>query len=82
MDVFTELLTYQKGSQFYRFPLPERWIGRSYLEVFLELKRNENAVLVSVHAADGQMLVNPADYEFCAGDEIVVIAAEEISLGD
>lgn len=80
MDVFTELLTYQKGSQFYRIPLPERWVGASYLDVFLELKRNEDAVLVSVHTADDQMLVNPTDYEFCAGDEIVVIAADEISL--
>lgn len=79
MDVFTELLTYQKGSQFYRIPLPERWIGTPYLDVFLELKRNENAVLVSVHTADDQMLVNPTDYDFCAGDEIVVIAAENVS---
>jgi voltage-gated potassium channel len=80
MDVFTELLTYQKGSQFYRIALPDHWIGKPYLDVFLELKRKENAVLVSVHTADDQMLVNPTDYEFCAGDEIVVIAAEEITL--
>ena len=79
MDVFTELLTYQKGSQFYRIPIPKDWIGKAYLDAFLELKTSQNAVLVSVHTADDQMLVNPTDYKFCAGDEIVAIAAAEIS---
>ena len=40
-----------------------------------------NAVLVSVHnAADKRMVVNPSDYTFKQGDEIVVIAEEEFSL--
>ncbi|MBC8868851.1 MAG: ion transporter [Planctomycetes bacterium] len=80
MDVFTELLTYQKGNEFYRVKLPDRWVGTSYMDTFVELKRSYNAILVSVHTADGQMFVNPPDYEFCDGDEIVVIAEEEISL--
>lgn len=80
MDVFTELLTCQKGNEFYRVHLPDSWVGMSYMEAFSDLKRIHNAILVAVHQADGQMSVNPADYEFCAGDEIVVIAEEEIDL--
>lgn len=80
MDVFSELLTYQKGNEFYRLKLPDRLVGRSFLELFVDLKRQHNAVLVSVHTAAGQMFLNPPDYTFCAGDEIVVIAEEEFSL--
>ncbi len=80
MDVFTELLTYQTGNEFYRIKLPERWVGASYVDVFVELKKTQNAVLVSVHTTDGQTLVNPTDHEFRAGDEIVVIAEEEVTL--
>jgi voltage-gated potassium channel len=80
MDVFTELLTYQKGNEFYRLKLPDAWAGRSYMDLFIELKKTHNAVLVSVHCADGRIVVNPPDYQFAAGDEIVVIAEEELEL--
>jgi voltage-gated potassium channel len=80
MDVFSELLTYQRGNEFYRLKLPDRFAGKSFLDLFVELKRSHNAVLVSVHTADGQMFLNPPDYIFRAGDQIVVIAEEEFSL--
>jgi voltage-gated potassium channel len=80
MDVFAELLTYQKGNEFYRIKLPDQFAGRSFLELFVELKQQHNAVLVSVHTADGQMFLNPREYIFRAGDEIVVIAEDEFSL--
>jgi voltage-gated potassium channel len=78
MDVFSELLTYQKGNEFYRTALPESWLGRTYLELFSELKTAHNAVLVSVQLANGQMLINPVDHTFSAGEEIVVIAEDEL----
>ena len=80
MDVFSELLTYQRGNEFYRLKLPDRFAGKSFLDLFVELKKTHNAVLVSVHTADGQMFLNPPDYIFRAGDQIVVIAEEEFSL--
>ena len=80
MDVFSELLTYQKGNEFYRLKLPERLSNTSYLDLFIELKTKHNAVLVSVHSKDGQMFINPTEYTFREGDEVVVIAEEEIRL--
>ena len=79
MDVFSELLTYQKGNEFYRLKLPDRFADQSFLEMFVELKKKHNAVLVSVHSADGRMFLNPVEYTFRTGDEIVVIAEEEFS---
>jgi voltage-gated potassium channel len=80
MDVFSELLTYQRGNEFYRIRLPDTFAGQSFLELLVDLKKQHNALLVSVHTADGQMFVNPNEYVFRAGDEIVVIAEEEFSL--
>jgi voltage-gated potassium channel len=80
MGVFTELLTYQRGNEFYRLDVPEAWHGRSFLDVFVELKKTRNVTLVAVHAPGGEMMVNPADYTFGPGDEVVVIAQDEIKL--
>jgi voltage-gated potassium channel len=77
MGVISELLTCQRGNDFYRLPLPHRWHQRTFVEVFVELKRSYNAVLVAVEPAQGAMQINPSDYTFQEGDEIVLIAAEE-----
>jgi voltage-gated potassium channel len=81
MDVFSELLTYQKGNEFYRLALPEHLAGKTYLDLFVDLKKNHNAILVSVHSEDGEMQINPSDYLLRSGDEIVIIAEEECDLG-
>lgn len=78
MDLFAELLTYQKGNEFYRMRLPDSWFGRSYLELFTWLKQTHNAVLVSVHRQDGETLINPDDCELQPDDEIVIIAEDEV----
>ncbi|MEQ8789081.1 MAG: ion transporter [Pirellulaceae bacterium] len=80
MGVFTELLTYQRGNEFYRLDLPDKWHGRTFLELFVELKKTRNVTLVAVHPEDGEMLVNPAEHTFGPGDEVVVIAEHELKL--
>jgi voltage-gated potassium channel len=80
MGVFTELLTYQRGNEFYRLSLPAKWHGRTYLELFVDLKKTRNATLVAVHPVEGEMLVNPRDHTFAPGDEVVVIAQDEMTI--
>jgi voltage-gated potassium channel len=80
MGVFSELLTYQRGNEFYRTALPAAWVGKTFMDLFVELKREHNAVLVAVHTAADEMIVNPSEHIFASGDEIVVIAEHEISL--
>jgi voltage-gated potassium channel len=80
MGVFSELLTYQRGNEFYRTSLPAAWFGKTFNELFVQLKQTHNAILVAVHLASGEMVVNPVDHTFSPGDEIVVIAEQEIRL--
>jgi len=80
MDVLGELLTYERGNQFYRLALPEPWIGRNYGELFTLLKRDHNAILVAVAGDDGASHVNPTDYTFAPGDDVIVIATEPVRL--
>lgn len=80
MGVFSELLTYQRGNEFYRTAIPEEWLGKHFNDLFTQLKLTHNAILVAVHAPSGEMIVNPSHHTFAEGDEIVVIAEQEIEL--
>lgn len=80
MGVFSELLTYQRGNEFYRSPVPSNWFGKSFNDLFAEVKKTHNAILVAVHVASGDMVVNPADHTFSEGDEVVMIAKHAITL--
>jgi voltage-gated potassium channel len=79
MGVFSELLTYQHGNEFYRCALPPEWFGKSFNDLFVQLKQTQNAILVAVHVASGEMVVNPANHTFSEGDEIVLIAEQEVT---
>lgn len=81
MGVFSELLTHQRGNQFYRVPLPEIWVGETFDHLLLHLRKEHNALLVAVHGASGDVLVNPVSHEFQTGDEVVVIAEHRLQLG-
>lgn len=80
VGVFNELLTYQRGNQFYRIVLPSDWFGRSFDDLFLEIRKQHSAILVAIHPRDGEVIMNPKSYTFADGDEIVVIADGEVTL--
>ncbi len=74
MGVFNELLTHTRGNQFYRQPVPEDFVGKSFLELFIHLKQEHDAILIAVQDGDGQFRVNPNDYQLSSDEHIVVIA--------
>ncbi|MGB3402635.1 MAG: ion transporter [Microcoleaceae cyanobacterium] len=80
MGVFTELLTYEGGNHFYRIPVKSDWIGKSFLELFLELKQTYNAILIAVDQGQGQFHVNPQEYTFNATDQLILIAQHNLQL--
>ncbi len=80
MGVFTELLTYEGGNHFYRIAVKPEWVGKSFLELFLELKQTHNAILIAVDQGQGQFQVNPNQYTFNTDDQMILIAQHNLQL--
>lgn len=79
MKVFAELLTHDQGNRFSRCSVPSKWRGKTFLDLLLHLKREHDALLVAVEA-DEHLVVNPKEYVFAGGEDVVLIAAKEITL--
>lgn len=77
MSVFTELMTYEHGNEFYRVPIPDECIGQSFNQSMAILKEKYDVILVAVHPQGGTMLVNPKEHRMHEGDDLVVIAPVE-----
>lgn len=79
-SVMSELLTYQRGNEFYRAAVPDSWIGIPFDDKLVEMKKQKGAILVGVLPVDGPQMINPTGYEFQHGDEIIAIANGELRL--
>ena len=80
IDVLGELLSYERGNEFFRAAVPPSWIGLQFDEKLSELKLKQNAILVAVHTAQGEGHVNPENYQFQPGDEVVAISKGNLKL--
>ena len=81
ISVFSELLTYQRGNEFYRLPIPDSWVGSSFDEKLSEVRATNNVILVAVlHEGEEETRVNPEGYAFQSGDEVVVIGRNQPKL--
>ena len=86
IPVLNELFTSKYGNQFFKLPISDAWVGKSAEDLFVWLKKEYNAVLLSVEnghgGPKGQPLVNPdKSYTFKDGDQILVISHEQVRLG-
>lgn len=79
-EVFTELLTHQRGNSFHRVAIPAAWVGKTFIELLVHLKEKHDALLIAVRAASGEVVVNPSAHTFGGGDEIVVIATHDLEV--
>jgi voltage-gated potassium channel len=73
ISVFSELLTFERGNEFYRVEIPASWVGTSFDEKLSEVRKTDNLILVAVHSPGGEPVVNPENYIFQPNDEVVVI---------
>ena len=80
-NVVTELLTYEQGNEFHRVPAPTSWVGETFDAKLAELRAEHAAILIAVHTPGQAPNINPTDYYFADGDEVVLIAvaAPELS---
>ena len=53
MEVFTELLSFQFGNQFYRHKIGAAWDGKTFFELMVHLKEAHAAILIAVTKKDG-----------------------------
>ncbi|MCG8604031.1 ion channel [bacterium] len=74
--VLSELLSSRYGNDLFKIPVPERLHGKGFLEIFTEMKReNQSTVLAIQRGAEGQVISNPAeDCMVNEGDHLIVIS--------
>ncbi len=76
INVFSELLTYQRGNEFHRVTIPEAWVGTTFDEKLSQVRETANIILVAVHSLGEDPVVNPENYVFRERDEVVVISCK------
>jgi voltage-gated potassium channel len=79
MKVFSELLTHTHGNRFSRCSVPAKWKGRTFIELMTHVKQKHDALLVAVSNGD-DTIVNPTDYVFNGGEDIVLISQANVHL--
>ena len=79
MSVFSELMTHEHGNRFSRCSVSAKWKGKTFFDLLVHLKKEHDALLVAVQS-DGRTVVNPSDFVFEGGEDIVCIASQEIRL--
>jgi voltage-gated potassium channel len=79
MSVFSELMTHQHGNRFSRCTVSNKWKGKTFFDMLVHLKKEHDALLVAVQS-DDKTVVNPRDFVFEGGEDIVCIASTEIKL--
>jgi len=84
VPMINEILTSKFGNQFYKSAITEKWIGKKSYEIFQWLKKEHNAILVSIErdsSGSQETIVNPApDLILEKGDELILIATGPIEL--
>lgn len=73
-NVVSELLTYEQGNEFHRMPIPADWVGTSFDDKLSAVRTEHAAILIAVHSPGEPPNINPSDYQFASGDEVVLIA--------
>lgn len=75
--VLSELLSSRYGNDLFKIPVPEKLSGKSFLEVFTELKRtNQSTVLAVQKGGDGEVITNPPeDFVVMKDQHLIVISA-------
>ena len=55
-------------------PIPADWVGTSFDDKLSAVRTEHAAILIAVHSPGEPPNINPSDYQFASGDEVVLIA--------
>jgi voltage-gated potassium channel len=81
--VLADLLSSLLGkSDISKIPVPEPMIGRSFMEIFTEMKDSSDIIVLAVEKGnDGQIMCNPPkQHRLEMGDNLIVVSEAEASL--
>lgn len=77
LNVFSELLSYEYGHKFCRTAVPEAFVGKPFVDAFVEMKKKKNVTLVAVMDKTGKAHINASARVLEETDSLVVIAAHD-----
>lgn len=74
--VVSELLSAQYGNDLHKLPIPASMIGRPFIEVFTEMKKEHQSIVLALQKGeDGEVISNPpGDHQLEQGDNLIVIS--------
>jgi len=77
--VLSELLSSRRGNDLLKVPLPDNLAGKTFIDVFTEMKRSEQSIVLAVQkGGHGPVISNPAvDMVLEATDHLIVIKNRE-----
>lgn len=82
IKVMDELLTASRGNQFYKISVPPSLVGKTFLEAFVKIKNEQDAIVMAVEATreDQNRIIYtnpPGNFKLEMGDELLVISQHE-----
>lgn len=76
--IISEVLASGPGNELYKVMAPASMIGQPFIEVFTEMKRHHQSIVVAVqHQEDGDVMSNPHDDYVLQADDYLLVIAEE-----
>ena len=77
-EVISELVSNRYGHALYKIAVPQACVGRPFLDVFTQLKTDQNLIVVAVGShKEGKFLANPPNsYIIDTQDQLVVIGQQ------
>lgn len=79
MGVFDELMTRKAGNHFLRATVPSKWRGKTFVDLLAHVKKEHDALLVGVDRGE-RIELNPTNYVFQGGEDVVVISTKDVRL--
>ncbi|MGW8194827.1 MAG: potassium channel family protein [Desulforhopalus sp.] len=78
--IVSELLSSHYGNELYSMPVPERMVGKNFLEAFIGMKTESNITVFGIQKGlGGKFIANPDnDYLVSCGDYLLVISQDRI----
>ena len=81
LNVFNELLSYEYGHKFCRIDVPAEYVGKTFVDAFVDMKQKKNVTLIAVMDEGGKSHINPKDRPLGKSESLVVIAAFDFPTG-